>query len=113
MTSPAPPAGLAHPARRHRLRVTEVRHLTADTVAVTLDVPDALRAVFTHRPGQHVTVRHREVGPGLRRSYSICPPPYAPEALRLVIKWGRPDGFGAHAATVLAPGDHLELSPPT
>jgi ring-1,2-phenylacetyl-CoA epoxidase subunit PaaE len=112
-TSPTPSAGLAHLTRRHRLRVTEVRHLTADTVAVTLDVPDALRFVFTHRPGQHVTVRHREAGTELRRSYSICPPPHAPETLRLVIKRGRPDGFGAHAATALAPGDHLELSPPT
>ncbi|MDV6291036.1 hypothetical protein R2F25_36755 [Streptomyces sp. UP1A-1] len=87
--SPAPPARPRPPRPlRHRLRVTEVRHLTADTVAVTLDVPDALRAVFTHRPGQHVTVRHREAGPGLPRSYSICPPPYAPETLRLVIKRG-------------------------
>jgi ring-1,2-phenylacetyl-CoA epoxidase subunit PaaE len=30
-----------------------------------------------------------------------------------VIRRGRPDGFGTHAATRLAPGDHLELSPPT
>ncbi|MFE2052082.1 2Fe-2S iron-sulfur cluster-binding protein [Streptomyces sp. NPDC059459] len=111
--SSVPTADPSHRVRRHRLRVTEVRHLTVDTVAVTLDVPDALRTVFTHRPGQHVTVRRPEAGTGPRRSYSISPPPNAPDTLRLVIRRGRPDGFGVHAATRLTPGDHLELSPPT
>jgi ring-1,2-phenylacetyl-CoA epoxidase subunit PaaE len=99
--------------RWHRLRVTEVRPLTADTVAVTLDVPAALREVFVLRPGRHVTVRHRHGAGELRRSYSLCPPPTAPGTLRLVIKRGGPDGFGTHATTRLAAGDHLELSPPT
>ncbi|GHF50779.1 2Fe-2S iron-sulfur cluster-binding protein [Streptomyces griseosporeus] len=110
--APAPPAATPR-TRWHRLRVTEVRHLTADTVAVTLHVPAALRQDFTHRPGQHVIVRHRQGGGELRRCYSLCPPPYAPTTLRLVIGRGSPDGFGTYAATRLTPGDHLELSAPT
>jgi ring-1,2-phenylacetyl-CoA epoxidase subunit PaaE len=97
----------------HRLEVTEVRRLTDDAVAVGLEVPDALREVFAHRPGQHVVVRHHRADGELRRSYSVCPPPHDPQALRLVIKRGGPDGFGAHATSRLAPGDRLELSPPT
>ncbi|KQX65477.1 2Fe-2S iron-sulfur cluster-binding protein [Streptomyces sp. Root1310] len=96
----------------HRLPVTAVQHLTGDAVAVTLDVPDTLRATFAHRPGEHVVVRHRRSGEELRRSYSVCPPPEEPGALRLVIKRGAPDGFGAYALTRLAPGDRLELSAP-
>ncbi|GHF01934.1 phenylacetic acid degradation protein [Streptomyces fumanus] len=113
-TASTAPAG--NPPRRtawHRLRVTDVGHLTADTVAVTLDVPASLREVFAHRPGQHVVVRHRRAGGELRRSYSVCPPPRDPGALRLVIRRGGPDGFGAHATTRLAAGDALELSSPT
>ncbi|WP_239513018.1 FAD-binding oxidoreductase [Streptomyces actuosus] len=110
--APAPPAATPR-TRWHRLRVTEVRHLTADTVAVTLHVPADLRQDFTHRPGQHVIVRHRQGGGELRRCYSLCPPPYAPTTLRLVIGRGSPDGFGTYAATRLTPGDHLELSAPT
>ncbi|GAA2549670.1 phenylacetate-CoA oxygenase/reductase subunit PaaK [Streptomyces levis] len=115
-----PPALLdeapAGPPRRtgwHPLDVTEVRHLSADTVAVTLHVPTELRDVFTHEPGQHVVVRHRPAGTELRRSYSICPPPHTPAALRLVIKRSGSGGFGEHATTRLAPGACLELSPPT
>ncbi|MFF9278975.1 2Fe-2S iron-sulfur cluster-binding protein [Streptomyces griseosporeus] len=111
--APAPPVAFVRTARWHRLRVTEVRHLTADTVAVTFHVPAALRQVFTHRPGQHVIVRHRQGDGELRRCYSLCPPPYAPTTLRLVIGPGSPDGFGTYAATRLTPGDHLELSAPT
>ncbi|MCS0602724.1 2Fe-2S iron-sulfur cluster-binding protein [Streptomyces sp. LP11] len=111
------PAGTVRPAARrrtgwHRLPVTAVQRLTQDAVAVTLAVPDALRDTFAHRPGEHVVVRHRRAGEELRRSYSVCPPPEDPGALRLVIKRGTPDGFGAYALTGLAPGDHLELSPP-
>ncbi|MDO0924349.1 2Fe-2S iron-sulfur cluster-binding protein [Streptomyces sp. TG1A-8] len=96
----------------HRLTVTDVRRLTDDAVAVTLGVPGTLREVFPGRPGAHVVVRHRLGGAEVRRSYSVCPPPGDPAALRLVVKRGRPDGFGAWAATALAPGDTLELSAP-
>ncbi|GGY00535.1 phenylacetic acid degradation protein [Streptomyces minutiscleroticus] len=97
----------------HRLTVAEVRRLTEEAVAVTLDVPDGLRAAFAHRPGRHVVVRHRRAGVELRRCYSVCPPPDDPDAFRLVIKRGGPDGFGAYATTALAPGECLEVSPPT
>ncbi|MFG2603518.1 2Fe-2S iron-sulfur cluster-binding protein, partial [Streptomyces sp. NPDC048514] len=97
----------------YRLAVAEVRPLPENGVAVTLDVPDDLREVFAHRPGEHVVVRHRGAGTELRRSYSVCPPPAEPAALRLVIRRGAPDGFGAYAMTDLAPGDTLELSPPS
>ncbi|MBM4832971.1 2Fe-2S iron-sulfur cluster-binding protein [Streptomyces althioticus] len=107
------PAGSRRRTGRHTLDVTEVRHLTADTVAVTLHVPAELRHVFAHHPGQHVVVRHRRAGAELRRSYSICPPPRTPEALRLVIRRYGPGGFGDHATTRLGAGARLELSPPT
>ncbi|MEU5506920.1 2Fe-2S iron-sulfur cluster-binding protein [Streptomyces fungicidicus] len=117
----APPAlpdeAPAGPPRRfgwHPLDVREVRHLSADTVAVTLHVPTDLRDVFAHHPGRHVVVRHRQAsGAELRRSYSLCPPPHAPSALRLVIKRSGPGGFGEYATTRLVPGVRLELSAPT
>ncbi|MEU1039111.1 2Fe-2S iron-sulfur cluster-binding protein [Streptomyces sp. NPDC005551] len=95
-----------------RLPVTGLDHLTDNAVAVTLDVPEALVTTFAHRPGQHVVVRHRRDGAELRRSYSICPPPDAPDALRLVVQRNTPDGFGAYALSALKEGDRLELSPP-
>ncbi|WP_369193072.1 2Fe-2S iron-sulfur cluster-binding protein [Streptomyces djakartensis] len=113
--TPTPPAEPAASRRGgfHSLRVAGLLRPTADTVAVTLEVPAALRAVFAHRPGQHVVVRHRRPGGELRRSYSLCPPPDDPEALRLVIKRGGPEGFGAYATSRLETGDRLELSAPT
>lgn len=95
------------------LAVARLEHPTRGTVAVTLDVPEALAGTFSHRAGQHLVVRHRATGGELRRSYSLCPPPDDPAALRLVIRPHSPDGFGAHARTALAVGDALEVSPPT
>lgn len=96
-----------------RLTVTRLEHPTRDTVAVTLDVPDTLAGTFAHQAGQHLVVRHRATGGELRRSYSLCPPPDDPAALRLVIRPHSPDGFGVHARTALTVGDVLEVSPPT
>ncbi|MFI1002375.1 2Fe-2S iron-sulfur cluster-binding protein [Streptomyces galbus] len=107
---PSGPGGTR--ARWHPVTVAEVRPLTPDAVALTLEPPPALREVFAHRPGRHVVVRHRRPDGELRRTYSLCPPPDDPTALRLVIKRGSPDGFGALAAR-LVPGDRLELSSPT
>ncbi|MBL3808143.1 2Fe-2S iron-sulfur cluster-binding protein [Streptomyces sp. BRB081] len=94
------------------LPVTFLHRLTEDTTAITLEVPDGARERFAHRPGAHVVVRHRAGGRELRRSYSVCPPPEDPAALRLVVKRNTPDGFGAHALRRLAVGDILEVGPP-
>ncbi|MFF3936043.1 2Fe-2S iron-sulfur cluster-binding protein [Streptomyces phaeofaciens] len=117
-TSPTTPAAAAVPvtaARRtgwHRLTVAHKEPLTEDAVAVTLAVPPDLAATFAAAPGRHVVVRHRPPGRELRRTYSVCPPPGDPGALRLVIQRNTPDGFGAHARTALEAGDTLELAPP-
>lgn len=97
---------------RHWLTVATVRYLSPNAVAITLEVPGALRETFAHRPGQHVVIHHRRAGTELRRSYSVCPPPDDPGALRLVIKRGAADGFGVHAMTGLAIGDTLDVSAP-
>lgn len=94
------------------LEVTRIEHFPADAVALSLHVPPELARTFAHRPGQHVVVRHRGPSGELRRSYSVCPPPDDPTALRLVLKPVTPDGFGAHARGELAAGDFVELSPP-
>ncbi|MFG2498212.1 2Fe-2S iron-sulfur cluster-binding protein [Streptomyces sp. NPDC048441] len=102
----------------HALPVHRVDRLTETAVAVTLGVPDGLAATFTHRPGQHIAVRHHLGGVGageeIRRSYSICGPPGSapPATLRIVVKQLGPGGFGEYAVTRLAVGDILEAGPP-
>ncbi|MGF1426656.1 2Fe-2S iron-sulfur cluster-binding protein [Kitasatospora sp. LaBMicrA B282] len=107
-TDTAPP-----PARWHQLTVAALDRLTADTTAITLAVPAQLAEAFRAPAGRHLVVRHRRDGRELRRSYSLCPPPFAPEVLRLIVKRAAPDGFGVYAATELAVGDRLEVSAPT
>src|ERR1700759_5436118 len=52
----------------HRLTVARVDPLTADSAAVTFDVPPGLAERFAFAPGQSLTIRRGEE----RRSYSIC-----------------------------------------
>ena len=52
----------------HRLTVARVDPLTADSAAVTFDVPPGLAERFAFAPGQSLTIRRDEE----RRSYSIC-----------------------------------------
>jgi len=67
---------LSSPTRRravfHDLTITRVERLTEQAVAVSLAVPDALRAEYDFRPGQHLTLRATIEGEDVRRSYSIC-----------------------------------------
>lgn len=105
-------ASSVRPAGWYRLAVREVAYPTHDTVAVTLDLSGAPAPVFAYRAGQHLVVRHHTADGELRRSYSLCPPPDDPTALRLVIRPGSPTGFGRHARSRLAAGDVLEVSGP-
>lgn len=110
-------ASPAAPARRatgwYRLPVTAVEQVGDESVAISLAVPAPLADTFAHRAYQHVVVRHRPEGRELRRSYSVCLPPRDPAGLRLVVKRLGADGFAEYATKELAPGDTLELGPPT
>ncbi|WP_049577727.1 2Fe-2S iron-sulfur cluster-binding protein [Streptomyces sp. SBT349] len=94
--------------RFHPLRVARIAPAADDAVALTLAVPAALRATFAHVPGQHLTVRHGEA----RRTYSISSPVGA-EALTVGVRHIPGGAFSTHAARTLAPGDTVEVLPPT
>ncbi|RBM05527.1 2Fe-2S iron-sulfur cluster-binding protein [Streptomyces sp. PT12] len=95
-------------ARFHRLAVARVAPAADDAVAVTLALPDALRAAFAHVPGQHVTVRHGDV----RRTYSICSQAGA-KALTVGVRRIPGGAFSTHATRALAAGHALDVLPPT
>jgi len=107
----APPGTRRH-AVFHPLRVAAVDHLTDDAVAITFDVPDALREDFRFLPGQHLSVRAPALGDGVRRSYSICTPATR-GPLRIGVKRIPGGAFSAYAAERLRPGDVLDVMTPT
>ena len=91
----------------HRLTVARVDALTADSAAVTFDVPPGLAERFAFAPGQSLTIRRGEE----RRSYSIC------------AAWGRAPRIGVRevAGGVVSgwlvhevrPGDVIEVQAPS
>jgi len=100
------------PSRFHRLRVSDVRPLTADAVAITFDVPSRLAAEFRFTPGQHVAVRAELDGVAVRRTYSICAPAGSGE-LRIAVKRREGGAFSSYATTSLKEGDFLDVLAPT
>ena len=56
----------------HTLKVANVARETRDAVALTFEVPPALKEAFSFVQGQHLTLRADIAGADLRRSYSIC-----------------------------------------
>jgi ferredoxin-NADP reductase len=92
--------------------VKDVRRLTADSVAVTFDVPASLREEFAFQPGQHLSVRTNLGGRDVRRNYSICSSATSGE-LRIGVKRIPGGEFSSFAAEVLRPGHTLELMTPT
>ncbi len=98
--------------RQYRPLVIErVERETADSVRVSLIVPDALREEFAFLPGQHLPVQATIAGRKLRRTYSICS---AAGALPLQIGVRvQPGGlFSGFVGERLAAGDTLEAMPP-
>jgi ring-1,2-phenylacetyl-CoA epoxidase subunit PaaE len=97
-----------------RLRVADVERLCDDAVAVTFDVPDALRETFAFRPGQYLTLRTFVDGDAgrreERRSYSICAP--AGALPRVGVRRVETGLFSEWLVDRVRPGDEVEVSPP-
>jgi len=101
----------------HPLRVAEVRPLTDDSVTITFDVPEELRAQYHYAPGQHIAIRRRVGGAETRRTYSLCDPaPVAaepgPRRLRVGVRLVEDGEFSTYALKELAAGDVLDVMTP-
>jgi ring-1,2-phenylacetyl-CoA epoxidase subunit PaaE len=95
----------------HPLKVASVARETRDAVALTFDVPPALRDAFRFVQGQHLTLRADIGGEDVRRSYSICSA-IQDNALRVAVKKAPGGTFSAWANEKLAPGHTVEVMPP-
>lgn len=116
MTTSALPEAADRPSvdaahRFHRLKVAAVDALTADSSAITFEVPAELAETFRFRPGQHLTLRRLFDGVDVRRTYSVCSS-VVRGPLRVAVK--RLDGgvFSCWVLEQLQPGDELEVLPP-
>ena len=93
----------------HPLTVSEVRPEGEGAVCVSFAVPEALREVFRHRPGQYLTLRRQVDGREVRRSYSIASAPG--QGLCIGVRHV-PGGAFSEFAQALRPGDTVEAMPP-
>ena len=94
----------------HALPVARIEPETRDAIAITFDVPPALRDAFRFEPGQHLTLRTQIGGEHVRRSYSICAPAGGP--LRIAVKRTPGGVFSTWANDTLREGIELDVMPP-
>ena len=95
----------------HSLTVSDKRNETADSVRISLQVPDDIRSEFEFIPGQHLPIQIEVDGKPVRRTYSICSTP-GNGTLQLGIRI-QPGGiFSGFVAETLQAGDVLQVMPP-
>jgi ring-1,2-phenylacetyl-CoA epoxidase subunit PaaE len=96
----------------HRLTVRAIAPLTADAVAITLEVPAGQGDLFEFRAGQHLVLRRLAGGREERRTYSLCTAAGS-GALQVAVK-RLPGGVVSTWLTEqLQVGDEVEVLPPT
>jgi len=84
---------------------------TADSVVLTLSVPNEVAGDFSYEQGQHLPVRAMLDGKSVRRTYSICSSTQDAE-LRLGVRIQEGGLFSNYIANEVNVGDSLEVMPP-
>ena len=95
----------------HSLTVATVTRETRDAVALTFEVPAALKEAFRFEQGQHLTLRAIIDGDDLRRSYSICSAVQDGD-LRIAVKKSPGGVFSTWVNEHVAPGQRIDVMPP-
>jgi ring-1,2-phenylacetyl-CoA epoxidase subunit PaaE len=95
----------------HALKISEIKQVTPTSVAVTFEVPQALKTTFGFVAGQYITLNHTINGDQVRRAYSICSTPSS-GVLTVGIKKVTEGIFSTYANEQLEVGDILEVMPP-
>ena len=68
-----------------KLKVKEIKQETVDTVSIAFEIPSDLKAEFTYKPGQYITLKSDVNGEDVRRAYSLCSSP-AEDDFRIGVK---------------------------
>lgn len=96
----------------YKVRISEVKKETRDTVSLTFDIPDEWRDNFSFTQGQHLTLKASIDGEDVRRSYSLCTSPFE-NKWKVAVKRIPGGIFSTYANTQLQAGDYIELMPPS
>ncbi len=93
------------------LKIKQVVRETADTSTLEFEIPAELQEIFAYQQGQYVTLRTRQNGQELRRSYSMSSSPLE-KRLAVTVK-KVPDGqVSSYLHDVAKVGDTLEVAAP-
>lgn len=94
------------------LTISKLTKETDHCVSLEFDIPEANKALFAYKQGQHVTLRKIIDGQDVRRSYSICTSPKE-NKLKVAIKKVAGGAFSTFANEALHVGETLEVMPPS
>ena len=98
-------------AEFHKVHIQEIRQETADAVSVVFKIPEHLKADFSFKSGQYITLQTLINTEQVRRAYSICSTPESGE-IRVAIKKVEKGVFSTYATTHLKVGDEIEAAAP-
>jgi len=95
----------------HSLTVSNVTRLTPNAVAISFEIPAALKDTFAFLAGQYITIKHQGVHGEVRRAYSISSKPTTPN-ITIGVKEVIDGTFSVYANREIKVGDILEVQPP-
>ncbi|MBC3845722.1 ferredoxin--NADP reductase [Winogradskyella echinorum] len=98
-------------AQFHSLSIKSIDKVTAQSVAITLNIPENLKDVFSFKAGQYITLKATINGVEVRRDYSICSSKNSGE-VTVAVKAVEGGTFSVFANSQLKAGDTIEVSAP-
>jgi len=96
----------------YNITVRKIEKTTADSIAVSFQIPKNLKEAFTYKQGQYLAFRKILKGKEVRRSYSLCSSPITDSELQVDIKTVEGGLFSTWANNELKVGDVLESMAP-
>lgn len=95
----------------HRLNIKSANKVTAQSVAISFEIPDNLKHAFSFDAGQYVTLKTTINGEEIRRDYSICSSKNSGD-VTVAVKEVEGGTFSVYANSQLKAGDSIEVSSP-